>query len=87
MAKRRRKGSMPRWPIAAIVVVAAGAALWFGRAHLPALRLPAINSPPGGVVIADAAHVDAENDGRRVRVSGLLTASDPARDAQLGVSA
>ena len=78
---------MPRWPIAAIVVVAAGAALWFGRAHLPALRLPALNSAPGGVVVADAAHVDAGNDGRRVRVSGMLTASGPARDAQLGVSA
>ena len=78
---------MPRWPIAALVVVVVAVALWFARAHLPALRLPAIATEPGGVLTVDAAHVDAANDGRRVRVTGLLTADGPARDAQLGVTA
>ncbi|MHB8448449.1 MAG: TMEM43 family protein [Rudaea sp.] len=87
MAKRRRKGSMPRWPIAAIVVVAAGAALWFGRAHLVKLHLPTLASPPAGVLSVDATHIDAANDGRRVRISGMLSAGGPARDAQLGLSA
>lgn len=88
MARRKRKNaSMPRWPIVALVVVAVAAALWFARAHLPALRLPPIVAEPGGVLSVDAAQVDAANSGRRVRVTGLLTADGPVRDAQLGVSA
>lgn len=88
MARRKRKNaSMPRWPIVALVVVAVAAALWFARAHLPALHLPAIVAEPGGVLSVDAAQVEAANSGRRVRVTGLLTADGPVRDAQLGVSA
>ena len=86
MARRKRKKSaVPRWFVVALLVAAA-AALWFGRAHLPAWHLPAITGAPGGVLAVEAAHVDAANDGRRVRVSGLLTADGPARDAQLGIS-
>lgn len=87
MAKRKRKASLSRWSVAAVVVVATGAALWFGRAHLARLRLPTIASAPGGVLTVDAMHVDAVDDGRRVRVTGMLAADGPARDAQLGVSA
>ncbi|MGH8041475.1 MAG: TMEM43 family protein [Rudaea sp.] len=32
-------------------------------------------------------HIDAANDGRHVRVSGVLSADGPARDPQLGVHA
>lgn len=78
---------MPRWPIVALVIIAFAVALWFARARLPALRLPAIATEPAGVLAVDAAHVDAANDGRRVRVTGLLTADGPVRDAQLGVTA
>ena len=87
MARRKRKKSAgPRW-FALALLVAVAVALWFGRAHLPAWRLPAITGAPGGVLVVDAAHVDPGNDGRRVRVSGLLTADGPARDVQLGVRA
>lgn len=78
---------MPRWPIAVVIVIAIGAALWFGRAHLAKLQLPSIASAPVGVLAVDAAHMDAANDGRRVRVTGMLTADGPARDAQLGITA
>ncbi|MBU6198923.1 MAG: hypothetical protein KGI64_05280 [Xanthomonadaceae bacterium] len=78
---------MPRWPIAAIVVVAAGAALWFARAHLVKFHLTTLASTPAGVLSVDATHIDAANDGRRVHVSAMLIAGGPARDAQLGVSA
>ncbi|MBS0556617.1 MAG: hypothetical protein JSR27_04290 [Proteobacteria bacterium] len=78
---------MPRWPIAVVIVIAMGAALWFGRAHLAKLQLPTMASAPVGVLTVDAEHVDAANDGRRVRVTGMLAADGPARDAQLGVNA
>ncbi|MCE7951206.1 MAG: hypothetical protein DYH18_08895 [Xanthomonadales bacterium PRO7] len=88
MAKRKRKKTpMPRWPIAIVIVIAIGAALWFGRAHLAKLQLPTIGSAPAGVLAVDAAHVDAANDDRRVRVTGMLIADGPARDAQLGIGA
>ncbi|HTI96870.1 MAG TPA: TMEM43 family protein [Rudaea sp.] len=88
MAKRKRKkASMPRWPVAVLVVAVIAAALWFGRARLPALHLPSLASAPAGVLAVDAAHVDKANDGRRVRITGLLAADGPVRDAQLGVSA
>lgn len=88
MAKRKRKKTpMPHWPIAVVIVIAIGAALWFGRAHLGKLQLPTIANAPAGVLSVDAAHVDSANDGRRVRVTGMLTADGPARDAQVGISA
>jgi hypothetical protein len=88
MARRKRKKTaVPRWSVVAFLGAAAAAALWLGRAHLPALRLPSLASAPAGVLAVDAAHVDKANDGRRVRVTGMLAAGGPARDAQLGVSA
>jgi hypothetical protein len=78
---------MPRWPIAALVVAAVVAALWLERAHLPSWRLPSPPSAPGGVVAVDATHADAVNEGRRVRVTGLLAAAGPVHDTQLGASA
>lgn len=86
MARRKRK-ARARWPIFLTIVAVAGAALWFGRRHLPELHWPAVSVTPAGVVNADAAYVDPANDGRRVRVTGMLAADGPARDAQLGVSA
>lgn len=87
MARRKRKKTAaPRWFVVALLVAVA-VALWFGRAHLPALHLPSLASAPAGVLAVDAAHVDKANDGRRVRISGLLAADGPVRDAQLGVSA
>lgn len=88
MARRKRKKtSLSRWPIAALVVAVVAVALWFGRAHLPALPLPSLARTPAGVLAVDTARVDKANDGRRVRVTGMLTAGGPVRDAQLGVSA
>ncbi len=78
---------MPRWPVALLVVAVIAVALWFGRARLQALHLPSLASAPAGVLAVDAAHVDKANDGRRVRITGLLAADGPVRDAQLGVSA
>jgi hypothetical protein len=86
MARRRKKSSM-RWPLAIVLAIAIGVAVWVGRARLPALHLPSLASAPGGVLAIDATHSDAANDGRRVRVTGLLAADGPVRDAQLGVSA
>ena len=86
MARRRKKSSM-RWPLMAVLAIAIGVAVWAGRAHLPALRLPSLASAPAGVLAVDAAHVDKANDGRRVRITGLLAADGPVRDAQLGVNA
>jgi hypothetical protein len=85
--RKRKKTALSRWPIAALVVAVVAVALWFGRAHLPALHLPSLASAPAGVLAVDAAHVDKANDGRRVRVTGMLAADGPARDVQLGVSA
>ncbi|MGH8091242.1 MAG: TMEM43 family protein [Rudaea sp.] len=76
-----------RWPLAIVLAIAIGVAVWAGRGHLPAMRLPTFANAPGGVLAIDATHADAANDGRRVRVTGLLTADGPVRDAQLGVSA
>jgi hypothetical protein len=88
MAKRRRKKtSVSRWPVAVLVVAIVAAVLWLARAQLPAWRLPSLASAPGGVAAVDRAHVDVANEGRRVRVTGILTADGSARDAQLGVSA
>lgn len=81
MAARKRK-LRKRWSVVVLFVVVAAAALWFARAHLPRW-----NSPADAVLRADAGHVDAANDGRRVRVSGVLSADGPARDVQLGVHA
>ncbi|MBS0571343.1 MAG: hypothetical protein JSS28_12090 [Proteobacteria bacterium] len=78
---------MPRWSVVALAVLVAIAALWFMRAHLPAFRLPAMTGASRGVLAIDASPVNAANDGRRVRVTGLLTASAPAQDAQLGMRA
>lgn len=86
MVRRKKKSSM-RWPLAIATAVVAGTAIWFGRAHLPALRLPRFASAPVGVVNADAAHIDPANDGRRIRITGLLGADGRVRDPQLGVSA
>ena len=88
MARRKRKKTaVPRWSVVALLGAVIVVALWFGRAHLPALHLPSLASAPAGVLAVDAAHVDKANDGRRVRVTGLLAADGPVRDAQLGVSA
>ncbi|HST28528.1 MAG TPA: TMEM43 family protein [Rudaea sp.] len=76
-----------RWPLVVVLAIAIGVAVWVGRKHLSALHLPSLASAPAGVLAVDAAQVDKANDGRRVRVTGLLTAVGQVRDAQLGVSA
>jgi hypothetical protein len=86
MARRKKKSSM-RWPLAIVLAIAIGVAVWAVRKHLPALHLPSLASAPAGVLAVDAAQVDKANDGRRVRITGLLAADGPVRDAQLGVSA
>lgn len=88
MARRKRKKTaVPRWSVVALLGAVIVVALWFGRAHLLALHLPSLASAPAGVLAVDAAHIDKANDGRRVRITGLLAADGPVRDAQLGVSA
>lgn len=70
-----------------VLAIAIGVAVWAGRGHLPALHLPSPAEAPAGVLVVDAAQVDKANDGRRVRVTGVLSADGPVRDAPLGVSA
>lgn len=85
MAKRGRKGSMLRWPIALLVMAAIATALWFGYRHLNRQIQESERAKILKTVAADK--INPINDGLHVRVSGMLSASGPARDAQLGVSA
>jgi hypothetical protein len=86
MARRRKSASRRRAILILVLLCALAAALWHW--HTPVRSwLGRVVSGQVRVVAADSMHIDAANEAAQVRVSGQLTASGPARDLQLGVSA
>jgi Transmembrane protein 43 len=83
MARRRRKATR-RWLLPLGVLAAVALALWGFRQRVADFLLYGGHGAPLRVA---SDHVDAANEGRRVRVSGALEVAGPARDAELGVSA
>jgi hypothetical protein len=85
MARRRRKSSMRRVALIVVVLGAVACALWLGPRLFERWRRPA--APQSELANVSADRVDPALDGRRVRVSGKLSAGKSARDLQLGVAA
>lgn len=85
MARRKRKASLPGRPIAVLLMAAIATALWFGYRHLNRQIQESERAKILKTVAADK--IDPISNGLHERVTGMLTADGPARDAQLGVSA
>lgn len=85
MARRRRKSSLRRVALIALILGVVACALWFGTRLFDRWRQPAVPRPEVANVPAD--RVDPAQDGRRVRVNGKLSAGKSAHDTQLGVTA
>jgi len=77
MARRKRKPRI-RIAVGALALAALAAAGWFGYRHF--------DRPPALIKVS-ADRVDPVNEGRRVQVSGRLTASSAARDADMDIAA
>lgn len=89
MARRRKQGRGRRTLIVALALALIGVAVWqYLQRHpgsWPAWKLA--TTPHAGDAPAVAADApDPANEGRRVRVAGVLRASAPARDRELGIS-
>jgi hypothetical protein len=77
MARRKRKPAT-RIVVGALALAALAAAGWVGYRHFD--RSPAL-------IKVSAERVDSANEGRRVEVSGRLTASSAARDVDMDIAA
>jgi hypothetical protein len=77
MARRRRKPAA-RILVGAVALIALAAVGWFGYQHLHRQQAP---------IKVSADRVDPANEGRHVLVTGRLTASSVARDADMDIEA
>ena len=88
--KRKRKGRSVALPLVLIAIAALAGGAWYVlHRHadlLPSWQGAQTPTPTANAPIAAATdHVDPANEGRTLRVSGVLRVVKPARDTELGL--